>query len=91
MVRKEMRFSFTIAHKKDASQAHLNEQRTYEVDRQPDLHPWCTGCLTLNLQAKSQSPGPGSADMRGAVGQASTNERMTDTTMRTRARDRAQF
>ena len=32
----------------------------------------------------------GSADGRGAVGQATTTGRMTDTTMRTRARDRAQ-
>ena len=32
----------------------------------------------------------GSADRHGAVWQASTTERMTDTTMRTRTRDRAQ-
>jgi len=35
----------------------FNKQRNCELDRQPDLHPWRTGSLKLNLQAKSQSPG----------------------------------
>jgi len=43
-----------------------------------------------NNSATKRIDSAGSADGRGAVGQAATTERMTDTTMRTRARDRAQ-